>query len=233
MHLYFTVSLLMFAASILASPKLSFDTDRYNCGLAIEGKTDKIKAVFKVKNDGDLPLKLLSVKPGCGCTIVKYNDLIAPGKSTKIEAVVDIKGYPSGAFSKYIIVRSNASEEPDRLFIDATVEAAVDLSENYLTIEPGDSPIPKTLFLISKKTDLRVSGVMFKSDKYPDNSQKVVSIPASFTFTPVDSVRTDKRKVYKLTITRLDYDTTLYGTVIIKLNHPDRKEVTVRCRLTR
>lgn len=95
-----------------AAPRIAFDSKIFDCGIVVEGKTEKINAVFVVKNTGDAALKLEKVRPGCGCTVVKYDSLIQPGKSTKIESAVNIKGYRSGPISKSITVTSNAENEP-------------------------------------------------------------------------------------------------------------------------
>ena len=96
-------------------PQIEFDSKTYNCGTVIEGKIEKITAVFVVKNTGDAVLKLESVRPSCGCTVVKFDSLIQPGKSTKIESVVNIQGQRSGQLSKSITVTSNAENEDGKI----------------------------------------------------------------------------------------------------------------------
>src|SRR5512133_3288126 len=146
-----------------AGPKIEFDTKTFNCGVAIEGVTEKIQAAFVIKNTGDSALRLVTVKPGCGCTVVKFDSIIEPGKSTKIEAEVNIKGYHSGPLSKGITVVSNADKAPVRLNIEATIQAAIDLSENYLRFDSAGVK-SKVLTLTSLKKDLKISSIVFNVD---------------------------------------------------------------------
>jgi hypothetical protein len=219
--------------SVFAGPKIHFDTTTFDCGTAIEGVTEKIHATFVVKNPGDSTLKLTTVKPGCGCTVVKFDSLIEPGKSTRIEAEVNIKGYHSGPISKYVNVFSNAEKEASRLVINAIIQAAIDASENYLRFDPANLS-PKAITLSSKKTDLKVSNISFFSDNTDtDAAKKNQKLPVTFKFTPTDSTRADGYKIYKLEINPPKYDSNLYGQFIITTNHPDRKELTIRGNLNK
>lgn len=221
----------IFLTSAFAGPKIQFDTKSFNCGIAIEGVTEKIHATFVVTNTGDSTLKLNNVKPGCGCTVVKYDSIIDPGKSTKIESEVNIKGYRSGPISKYVNVFSNAEKDPTKLTIEATIQATIDASESYLRFDPTNMTA-KTINLYSKKTDLTVSNVSFNSDN-SGNDSKAVKLVVPFKFSLTDSTRTDGYKVYKLEITPPKFDSSLYGQFILSTNHPDRKEFIIRGNLSK
>jgi len=228
-HASFLVPLI--ASTLLAVPTIEFDTKAFQCGLAIEGKTDKIKAVFNVKNSGDEPFKLQSVRPGCGCTVVKYDSIVAPGKSVKIEAEVNIKGYHSGPISKNITVASNAQNEPTvRLTIEATVQATIDISENYLNLTGSDQKSSRTIHLSSKKAELKVSDVSFKSG---DNSgaptwQSDIPLAISYKWIPTDSTRADGYRVFELEVNSPVVEKPASGEFIIKTNHPDNPEIRLR-----
>jgi hypothetical protein len=140
----------LLVTSVFAGPKIEFDTKTFDCGSVTEGKTDKLDATFIVKNTGDTVLKLESVKPGCGCTVVKYDSLIEPGTSAKIEAQVRIKGYSSGPLSKGITVTSNAqNEQTVRLTIKASIKALVGISESFIDLATPDTSALKKIFLTS------------------------------------------------------------------------------------
>jgi hypothetical protein len=232
-HIISSSILTFFLTSVFAGPKAEFDTKTFNCGTAIEGVTEKIHANFIVKNVGDSVLILTNVKPGCGCTIVKFDSIVGPGKSTTIQSEVNIKGYHSGPISKYITVITNAESEPTRLTIEAIIQAAVDVSENYIRFEAANLA-SKTVFLSSKKADLKVTNIFFNSDNYTDDPTKKASkLPVKFNFAPTDSTKKDGNKVFKLELLPPKFATTLYGEFVISTNHPDRKELTVRGSLTK
>lgn len=66
----------------------------------------KLNHVFEVKNVGDKPLKILNVKPACGCTLVNYDKVVEPGATGKITVAVDSKKL-FGPFRKTIRVTTD------------------------------------------------------------------------------------------------------------------------------
>jgi hypothetical protein len=224
---------ILFAAT---GPKIEFDAKNVNCGTVIEGKTDKLNAVFIVKNTGDALLKLDGVRPGCGCTVVKYDTLIPPGKTAKIESHVNIAGYRSGAISKFITVTSNATNEPSvRLTIEATVQAVIDVSESFLSLDGLYAKTPRTVYLTSKKKDLKVSEVSFKSKDNSKSPARQSDIPLSikYIWTPTDSIRNDGSRVFKLGIFMPNIENSTSGDFIIKTNHPDKPEIDLQGTINR
>jgi len=218
---------------VFAGPVIEFDTKSFNCGTAIEGVTEKIHATFVVKNTGDSTLKLTTVKPGCGCTVVKFDSIIEPGKTTKIEAEVNIRGYHSGPLSKYVNITSNANKDPIRVTIDATIQAAIDASDNYIRFDQA-SKESKTIALSTKKEDLKVSNISFNSDNTStDPASRNLRLHVEYTLTPTDSVKENGYKIYKLEIKRPKSEKDLYGQFVITTNHPDRKEIVIRGNLTK
>jgi hypothetical protein len=225
-NVFFVIPL--FSSVIFSGSKIEFDTKAFNCGTVIEGKTEKLNAVFTVKNTGDAILKLENVRPGCGCTVVKYDTLIQPGKTVKIESQVNIKGYRSGYISKNITVTSNATNEPSvRLSIEATIQAIIDISESYLNLAGTDLKSPRTIYLSSKKNDLKVSDVSFKSNETSGAPTWQSEIPLSHKWIPTDSIRTDGYRVFKLEVFSANVEKTIPGEFIIKTNHPDKPEITL------
>ncbi len=217
----------IFVAAAFAGPQIEFDTKTFNCGVAVEGVTEKIQAAFIVKNTGDSALRLVTVKPGCGCTVVKFDSIIEPGKSTKLEAEVNIKGYRSGPLSKGISVISSADKAPVRLTIEATIQAAIDLSENYLRFDSSGVK-SKVLTLTSLKPDLKISTITFNVDNVTADEKKVQKLPITYKFGPSDSTVAAGYKAYKLEIFAPKHNSSIFGTFAIATNHPDRKEILIR-----
>ena len=214
-----------------AGPKIEFDTKTFNCGKVPEGKTDKLEAVFIVKNTGDSLLKLVNVKPGCGCTVVKFDSLVQPGKTTKIESRVNIKGHQSGPISKFITVTSNAKNDSSvRLTIEATVAAAIEYPETYLTLTAEEAKTPKVLSLESKMTGLKVTGVSFKSESNSGTPEWQTEVPLSikYEWQPTDSTRPDGFLIFKLAVFSPGFDKSVNGRFIIKTNHPDKPELSLQ-----
>jgi len=88
---------------------------------------------FIVRNEGDQVLKLLSVKPSCGCTVAQgYDTDIPAGGQGKIPVSMDSKKL-HGKFSKTVTVNSNDPVTPVlRLSLMGEVKQYVELSPQRL-----------------------------------------------------------------------------------------------------
>jgi len=86
-----------------------------------------VECVFRFKNTGNAPLKLLYVDADCGCTVPKYNkEEILPGEEGKIKAVFDSEGFRNNIY-KTIDVETNADSTITELVITAFIER----TQNY------------------------------------------------------------------------------------------------------
>jgi hypothetical protein len=75
---------------------------------------------FVFKNTGKSPLILDNVKSTCGCTVPEWpREPVAASGSGFIRVIYDT--HRAGAFSKTLVVFSNASNSPVRLFIKGEV----------------------------------------------------------------------------------------------------------------
>jgi len=223
------------AAAVFAAPEIKVDKMTYNGGDAAEGSI--LKAQFKITNTGNEPLKITSVRPGCGCTVVAYDSVIAPGKSGFIKPEVNLKGFRAGQNSRGVTVASNASGNPLHLTIEFNVitpPEPITVSENYLDFEGA----PKlTLTLTSPKKDLKVNDVVFKPQSDPNIPGWAANTPmkVKYTFTPAKSsrdARDDGQSTYNLDInTPGAGKEPILGNFEITTNHPDKKEITIGGRV--
>jgi len=222
------------AVAVFAAPEIKVEKMTYNGGNAAEGSV--LKAQFKITNTGNEPLKLTSVRPGCGCTVVSYDSVIAPGKSGFIKPEVNLKGFSIGPNSRGVTVNSNAGKDPVlHLTIEFNVTArqeAIAVSENYLDF---DGAAKLTLLLASAKTDLAVSDVVFKSQGGQNVPGWAANTPQKikFSFAPTnDIVRDDGLKTYKLEISSPGAGKeSVLGNFEITTNHPDKKDITIGGRI--
>jgi hypothetical protein len=90
-------------------PKISVPSKHWELGLV--PATSKTVCRYWVKNVGDDSLRILSVKPGCGCTNVPdFKRVLAPNDSTEIGLVFD-SGHGKGNFRKSAQIITNDSTE--------------------------------------------------------------------------------------------------------------------------
>ncbi|MBN2038191.1 MAG: DUF1573 domain-containing protein [Chitinispirillaceae bacterium] len=224
------VMLLGCSLSLSAGPKITFDTKAFNCDTAYEGKTEKVNAVFRMKNTGDAPLVIERVRPGCGCTVVKYDTLVKPGAASIIKAEVRIKGYKAGFISKTMVVTSNAVNEKEvRLSINATIVAPIELSDHSIAFGGYDTLKTRTVTLISRKHDLAIRGVYFKqAEKNAPGWIGDLRLALDHAWSPLDSLRADGARYFRLIINAPAVASTVTGEIIIKTNHPEKPELKIQ-----
>lgn len=93
-------------------------------------KGEQLVHEFEIRNEGTVPLALLSVRPACGCTVAEFDEMIAPGEVGKVRAVVDTTSF-FGPIAKSVAVFTNDPENPKlQLMVKAIVEP-------YLILQPG------------------------------------------------------------------------------------------------
>ena len=115
----------IFGVFALASAQtISFDKTTLDYGTVKTGSDGQ--RIFKVKNTGDKPLILSSIKASCGCTTPVWStDPIMPGKSADIK--VGYNTAINGFFVKQIEVFSNDPQnERVALNITGTVDPDAD-----------------------------------------------------------------------------------------------------------
>ena len=103
-----------------AQPQISFDTTEHNFGEIRElGGVAQYRFVFF--NKGDKPLIISNVHTSCGCTSPAWQkEPVAPSKAGYIDVSFDPRDRP-GAFTKSIVVTSNATSQPITLYISGNV----------------------------------------------------------------------------------------------------------------
>ncbi len=119
----------------LHAQTISLPSGTINCG-QVKYK-HPVKAEFKMKNTGKLPLLIKNIRTSCGCTTVSYpTDAIEPGESFTVSAVYDAK--QMGHFQKEIGVYSNADAQPLLLTIKGVVVEEVSHFDGEFPYTIGD-----------------------------------------------------------------------------------------------
>ena len=96
-----------------------------DAGTVAQGEV--IDAVFTLSNEGTASLEVKSVRPTCGCTVVKFDNQIPPGTTGTISAKVDTSNF-NGPISKSMLVATNDPNIPSlSLVIKALVRPYVEV----------------------------------------------------------------------------------------------------------
>lgn len=161
--------------------------------------------------------------------MVGYDSIIPPGREGTISPKVNLKGYHSGHFSKGVTVTSNATNLPTlRLTIKGDIKPIIEVSTRVLRITNDDSE-PSTIMLKTEKKDLRIKKVFLRTSGGGKPSWQV-DLPHYLEFELVnDTTPTDGYYDHELRVwAKIDLKESAHGEFIIKTNHPDKEEVSIR-----
>ena len=206
----------------VGQPQAVADEPIFDAGNVNKG--DEITHDFVIRNTGDQPLRIEEVRPACGCTVADYDEVIAPGESGQIHAVLDTTDFVGG-ISKGLTVVTN---DPDNPRILLSMKAAVIPA---LYVRPGFAR-----FVQSQKSGIgSVEQIIFTRDFDGLEVQKVES-PYDFVEVDVREASEEERleeavgNQYVVTV-NLDYDTAPIGAladyVRVHTNHPKQSVVSV------
>ncbi len=107
-------------ACMSAQAIIKFDKTSFNFGSFPEEQTQS--TVFFFTNTGDEPLVLQQAMSTCGCTVADFTKTpIQPGKRGEVKVSYNGKGKPEGRFKKSITIRSNASNNLCRIYIEGSM----------------------------------------------------------------------------------------------------------------
>lgn len=121
-----TMLLFVAAGMTMAQTKkaeIVFDKSIHNFGKFSE-KEPVQKCVFTFTNTGEAPLIINQAIASCGCTVPSYTkEPVKPGGKGQIKVTYNGKGTFPNHFKKSITVRSNATSEMVRLYIEGEMVA--------------------------------------------------------------------------------------------------------------
>lgn len=108
------ITLITFVINLFSQPKLQIEKgDTVNWGVVKMNNTP-VKETIKLFNVGKDTLKILSVKPGCGCTTAPLDKKdIEPGGFAKMDISLNLPS-KAGKIHKTIAVNTNESEKASK-----------------------------------------------------------------------------------------------------------------------
>lgn len=141
--------LISFGSFAQVSRPVQFAQESFDFGKIIE-KEGPVTHVFEFTNSYNKPVKILFVKPSCGCTTPDWSkEEIQPGKTGFVKAQFDPKGRP-GFFSKTLTVTSDAETNPIILQIKGTVVSDAQKITSAYRVTNGSWRIKSSSFNLGK-----------------------------------------------------------------------------------
>ena len=187
-------------------------------------KGDKVANDFLIRNEGDAPLQITDVRASCGCTVVDFDKVIAPGQTGKVHAEVDTTTF-NGPITKSVTVFTN---DPEHAQLELTLRASI---EPYIQAKPGYA---RYITVQGEEKTGTISQTIWAPDGTSFDVLKVDS-PYPFLTTTYREAKPEERvpdvegKQWRLEMT-LSNDApvgALADYVRITTNHPKQKLVTI------
>lgn len=209
-------TLFIYSGTAFAAPQIFVDKSTYAFGSVIQGK--KVDHTFVIKNIGDSPLKIVNIRPACGCTAAKATvPVVPPGKTSEIKVSFNSSNF-SGAVVKTIAVETNDHQNPVyTLTLTGTIIEEVALTPKQLNLGQVKTDIPR-VFTLSLE----------------NRGSKPLRLISVRTPMPQVTLKTDKtmlnpgeKAVIALTVTPRSEDRILSGYLSIVTDNPSKHEIMV------
>lgn len=201
----------------LAQPKLEIvGGDTYNWG-QVKPSANPLKGTLRLKNAGNQPLEIKSVKPSCGCTATKLDkNVLDPGEVASVDVSLSI-GAATGPVTKTITITSNdPNNETKVVYLRAEVIRALQLSMPYIAF-----------------TDLNIGKQSTASITVKNNSMENITCfgfegSNGLIVTPKGKVELRPGEEFKLSATFVpETEGYFNGTIKFSTSHPDFPSVEV------
>lgn len=118
--LLFTLIVCFLPFILFSQAKISFEKKEHNFGrISEDGGTVSYDFIFK--NEGNMPLKISTVRASCGCTTPDWTkEEVAPGQKGKVTVLYNPQGV-TGKFAKQVVVYTNSTPEADYIIVKGEV----------------------------------------------------------------------------------------------------------------
>jgi len=158
-------------------------------------------ANFKYENKGTKPIRIVSTKSSCGCTVASLKkDEVAPGEKGEVTATFKIGGR-TGVQQKSITVETDDASQPmTNLLLKAVIEQPVEIQPTFVFWQAGEAPKPKTVKVKANKAvtitklDVTSSSPEFtaKVEKGSAPGEFTISVQPKSTAQPLNAMLTIK-----------------------------------------
>ncbi len=200
--------------------RIELEETSFDFGFAPQGNA-KLVHTFVVKNSGEDTLKIIRVRPTCGCTAAPLEKkILAPGEKTNIKVIFRTRGYKRRT-TKAVKIQST---DPTNTMVSLRFTANLDTTQwNDVSKGPRIKTDPKTLdlgkgksFQLKTKTSIKnlsdqtleLKVIDFTKDVVKDAKLKKTKIKGNKTTTLEVKINEDydKNKPVQASITIAAYD---------------------------
>jgi hypothetical protein len=104
---------------------LEFRALEHDFGMIVD--TSVVQTTFEFENSGDQPVRLLAVRPSCGCTVPHFTSAaVAPGEKGVVEVAFDPVARTGKVQQSVVVIAENGTSDHvvETLVVRATVVRA-------------------------------------------------------------------------------------------------------------
>lgn len=214
---FLTTFILTISTACIAhsAQRITVSNPDFNFGKITQGQI--VEHIFIIRNDGDQPLSVKSVRTSCGCTAAKVSSrVIQPGTSSKIKTTFNSGGF-SGKVRKTIAVATDDPKLPvTTLSLSGSVVEEITIDPRQLdfgTLKAGSTK-EKTITLASNiKNGVRLS---------------VSSVSPQFKVTPGKNfLKPGESVTITVSATPRKGDRMISGYIFIKADLPSKRDMVI------
>ncbi len=220
--------------------EIKFETPTYKFEPVVEG--EKVEYAFKFKNPSEYPLKLVKVKPACGCTAADYpKDFVKPGGEGQIKSILKTRGY-SGKIKKTISITTNSKKQKNvTLAFEGEVIPLVEFprSVDLKEIVPGKDivetvsiKVPEKIKETTKVTEIKPIKDYIKAELITVKEGKEYKIKATIDTKEAHKQLTKQQEDIKKRNPKYKGQDPLrfYGYINVKTDNPKKKSFNISFR---
>lgn len=214
-------ALLLLPVFLMAQPKIEIENgDTYDWG-KVEQTKGPLKTIIKIKNIGNEPLKIHSVKPGCGCTTAPLDkDVIQPGEFGSLDVTLQISK-DAGRIIKGITLTTNDPEK-DKLDIMLKANVLVPISQfpailTFGNISLKKDNIAKMVLTNNVDRDIKILSVVNSTTDFTTNLKEGQILKAGKDFVLEGYIKA-KSKIQG----------SMYATITLETDDPTMHYVSIK-----
>jgi hypothetical protein len=142
-------ALIAFVASgVRAVAALSWD--RVSASETCWSGEDTTVTVYRFRNTGSVPVKILSADPSCHCTSVDWTDkAVAPGEEGLITATFTIGGRIGHEDKTISVISDDAPDKPTVLALSINIQKVATVTSDTVFWKVGESPAAKDIEVVA------------------------------------------------------------------------------------
>jgi hypothetical protein len=216
-YLFILITFLITVSFAIAQPKLEVIGGSTIDWGKVPASKDLLKANLKLKNVGNQPLKIVEVKPGCGCTTAPFDKkYLKPGEIATVNVGLS-PGSAAGELIKGLTITSNDPKVPVKaITLKAYILRPIQvLPQPYLAFpQVNVGTTAEASMILKNTTDKPITIKQFISSKGIMVNSKVKKIAPGAQISVIVKAKPDKKGYWN-------------GSIQCKTDHPDLPDMDV------